>query len=70
MSDNDEIWNRIKEKDLKNAEKYEEFEVKTIEDLDNLITKIMINDGPDGHCDGSLTIAKAIWDRVEKWRTL
>jgi len=38
-------------------------------ELDNIISNLMINFGPDGHCDGSELIATEIMDRVKEWKT-
>jgi hypothetical protein len=32
----------------------------TVEEINNIVADILINDGPDGHCDGSLVIAEFI----------
>ncbi len=36
------------------------------EELAELIAGIMIQDGPDGHCDGNTVIAKIVWARIEE----
>ena len=35
-------------------------------ELASLVATIMIEDGPDGHCDGNDVIAKIVWARIEE----
>jgi len=36
------------------------------EELAEVVAAIMIQDGPDGHCDGNNVIAKIVWARIEE----
>ena len=36
-------------------------------ELSNIIANLMINFGPDGHCDGNELIATEIMERVKVW---
>ncbi len=38
-------------------------------ELSSIIANLMINYGPDGHCDGNELIATEIMDRVKEWKT-
>ncbi len=43
--------------------KYDDHEVIDKKSLEHLIAQIMIEDGPDGHCDGCDIIVDEIWKR-------
>jgi len=40
----------------------------TIKELEDLMVDLLIDFGPDGHCDGYERISREIFDRVEKWK--
>lgn len=44
------------------SEKYKDTKVSNEQELSSLIAELMIDYGPDGHCDGHEIIAKVIWN--------
>jgi len=61
-----EICERIKRERIAEAEIYmqeNEVNIKTEEELSELIAELMCDFGPDGHCDGHELIAHIIWEK-------
>jgi len=47
-------------------EQYKDHKIETIHDVNHIVADLMIEHGPDGHCDGSEIISLILWRLLKK----